>query len=202
MSRNEMYPWSTLERVGDYFIVLHEFKPYEHMNATISIRNRNMQGRIKYSCTKTTYGCIVMVAQVLDHLPEHEVEIVPGLYARTTNVGPSPVTLGNKPPVRELTQAERVAQMSASVRVANLPWWHDPKTGMLVVSSTLLQEPEASLWYKKQFNPKPNDPYPAHYHLDQNLMRRNPVEQTEEDEEGWGDQTFQPGEDDVSLDDA
>lgn len=199
MPPGEMYPWSTLERVGDYFIVLHEFKPYEHMNATISVRNRNMKGRIKYCCVKTTYGSIVMVAQVQDYVPEHEVEILPGLLARTTNVGPSPVSLGNKPVSRQLTQQERINMMSWQMRKANLPWWYDEK-GTLVANG--LKEPELSKWMSGQFKPHPEAPYPDHYNLDENLMRRE-VEEPDEVEEWENDEPpiINGGEDDVELND-
>lgn len=204
MPPSEMYPWSTLEKVGDYFLVLESFKTYVHMNATIAVRNRNMRDRMKYVCTKTTYGSIVMVAQILDHVPEYEVEILPGLLARTTNVGPSPVSLGNKPQVRELTQQEKVNRMSAEQRAANLPWWYDPKTRTLLVSN-LVKEPELSLWMAKKFNPGAETPYPEHYNLDENLLKKTREqimhEDDDEEEEEWGDQTFPAaGEDSVDID--
>jgi hypothetical protein len=195
MGTGELYPWSTLEKVGDYFLVLSSFKPYHHMNATISVRNRNMRGRMKYSCTQTTYGSIVMLAQVLDHLPEHEVEILEGLLARTTNVGPSPVSLGNRPINRPLTQQERVDRMSPEVRASNLPWWYDPKTRQLICGP-LIKEPELSQWFNKQFNPGAETPYPAHYNLDENLY----LKQVEEEDEDDG-VPINSGEDDLDLDD-
>ncbi len=200
MPPSEMYPWSTLENVGDYFLVLDTFKTYVHMNATIAVRNRNMRGRMKYVCTQTTYGCIVMLAQVLDHVPVHEVEILPGLLARTTNVGPSPVTLGNKPLTRELTQQERVNRMSPEMRAANLPWWYDPNTRKLVVSN-LVKEPELSLWYNKQFNPGAETPDPEHYNLDHNLMikTREQLMDEEDDDFAEGVPIDFTGDDDVDL---
>lgn len=203
MPPSEMYPWSTLENVGDYFIVMEEFKPYVHMNATISVRNRNMRGRMKYVCAKTSYGSIVMVAQVADVVPSHEVEIVPGLYARTVNVGPSPVQLGNKPQAREFTQQEKVNRMTWQVRNANLPWWYDPVKRNLVVNPDLIKDPEAELFYRKQFNPGAETPYPDHYNLDENLMIREAPAQDEEDEDDdeGVPMIINDGADDVDIDD-
>jgi hypothetical protein len=168
-----MYPWSSLTEVGDYFLVLEETRAYAHMSATVSMRNLSMKGRMKYAAVRTTYGTIVMLAQVRDDLPEYDVAITEGLLARVNRVGPSPTPpLGGRPVGRELSVHEKVSRMSPEQRAANLPWWYDPMSMKLIGNGNVMREPELSQWINGTFHPHKDAPYPEHYNLDDNLMIR------------------------------
>ena len=187
MAKTELYPWSTLQKVGDYFIVMEEFKPYHYMNAIVSVRNNYQRGKFKYSCVKTTYGCIVMLAQVQDYMPEYDVEIAEGLRALVTSTGPRDrAPLGNRPETRELTVSEKVNRMSPEVRENNLPWWYDGVNGKLVWNGKIANKSDTEQYFKG-WRPDKNEPYPEIYDLDSNLIKRDrPVEEDEENED-FGD---------------
>ena len=198
MAKPELYPWSLLTEVGDYFCVPAELKPFPYMSAYVTQKNYRLAGKMKYSATKTSYGTIVMLVQIGDEIPPHEFNSPDGVLSSTSrrqvlaSMANPRENLGEKPVVPERTQQQKVNAMSWEVRNANLPWWYDPKKGTLVVNPEVIKEPEASLFYTKQFNPGPETPYPEHYNLDENLIRRTEAPAAEEDEEEWGDQTFPP----------
>lgn len=191
MSRQAVYPWATLEKVGDYFIVTEAMRPSAHyfMNATVAQRNKHMAGKIKYCCIKTSYGCIVMVAQVADHIPPYDYEVIPGLFAvanRFDHTATQP--LGNKPQARELTQAEKVARMTFDVRNANLPWWWDNGKFLWNGNIKKKRSEDVDAFVNKNMAHfgNANTPYPEFYNLDENLIRRVEEVVDDEEEEDWG----------------
>src|SRR6266511_623191 len=212
MSRNETYPWSLLTEVGDYFCVPSSFKPYQYVSMMVAQKNYRLAGTLKYTTVKTTYGCIVLLCQVSDEEPAHEFVTPEGILASTSRrhliaqaEAPSS-SLGERPSVPKRTVSQITDAMHWTIREANLPWWFDPRTRKLVVNPKLIQEPESSLWMSKEFNPDKDDPYPEHYHLDQDLMRKTrdqimaeEAEEAEsEEEEDWGPPpTINDGEDSV-----
>lgn len=191
MAREEIYPWATLEHVGDYFAVMPDFRTYYHMNATVAQRNKHYSGRMRYACVKTTYGCLVILAQVQDQLPPHDYEVVNGLYAKspTTEPGEGEIfstSLGKRPARRELTQEERIARIPRATRLDNLPWWWEGEKFIWNVAvDRRAEDVEAYMSGKFKFGPE--DPYPEFYNLDENFIKR--VEPgsvlDEEDEDEW-----------------
>lgn len=198
MAREQLYPWATLQKAGDYFIVMDEFKSYHHMNAVVSVRNSYMRGNFKYCCIKTTYGCIVMLAQVKDFMPEYDVEIVQGLRAMVAATGERVrAPLGNKPETRELTISEKVNRMSPEVREANLPWWYDPMNGKLIWNGKIANEKDTGEYFAG-WRPSSDTPYPDSYDLDSNLLKREHKVEDEEDGEDFGDHPVFDQDDDVA----
>lgn len=204
MAKPEIYPWSLLTEVGDYFCVPADLKPFPYVSQYVTQKNYRLVGQMKYSATKTSYGTIVMLAQIGEETPPYEFNSPEGILSSTSRKHlissmydkADQKRLGEKAVVAERTIQQKVNAMSWEVRNANLPWWYDPKKGTLVVNPEVIKEPEATLFYTKQFNPGPDMPYPDHYNLDENLLRRSEAPATEEEEEEWGDQTFPPsGED-------
>lgn len=193
MSREEVYPWATLTQVGDYFLVTEEFRPNCHyfMNATVAQRNKYYKGRAKYTCVKTTYGCIVMLVQVGEDMPGYDYAVMGGVFAsakRFDHTATQP--LGNRPKARELSQYEKIQRMSQPGRVDNLPWWYDG--GKLVWNNNGAKRPEdLDAWLNNRFPFGPNDPYPEFYMLDENLIKRaepvldnDPVDEDEDEDFG------------------
>jgi hypothetical protein len=199
MPQLEKYPWSLLVEVGDYFCVPTEVKDYRYMSMLVTQRNYRFGHTVRHITAKTTYGTIVMLAQVGEEIPPHEFKQPDGILASTSrrhliearSQPPSHEGLGEKPIVAPRTQQQIVNAMHWDVRNHNLPWWYDPKKGTLVVNPEIIRDPEAELFYKKQFNPGPETPYPEQYNLGPDLLiRSTPVQEDEEEE--WGDQTFEP----------
>jgi hypothetical protein len=194
MARTEIYPWTTLESVGDYFFVLSEFRDYYHMNATVAQRNKHYSGRMKYACVRTTYGSLIVLAQVHSDTPTHDYEVVEGVYAKSaaTEPGEGDVrtqVLGKRPEVRrQLTQQERISRMPRGVRLANLPWWWEGTD--FVWNVGVRRRPEdVESYMSGNFKFGPNDPYPEFYRLDENFVRRgdqdSPVDDVEDEEDMW-----------------
>ena len=193
MSRVEIYPWSTLTEVGDYFAVTTELRPdaQSFMYATVAQRNSYRRGLMKYACSKTTYGCIVMLVQVGDEVPDHDYSPAPGILARVegkpaTGVPMKPrlPALGNRPPVKELSQSEKVARMTRESKNANLPWWYEG--GKLLWNPAVPKRKEdVEAYIGQKFAFGPDDPYPEFYNLDNNLTRieRERTMLEEDDEE-------------------
>lgn len=199
MSAPSVYPWHTLQRVGDYFIITNEWKggnTYAFMNATVAQRNSYFKGKMKYACVKTTYGCIVFLAQTSDNLPEYDYEPYPNIYAVAVNIGRDPDVepLGNRPYARELTQQEKVERMSPEMRRANLPWWYE--YGKLVWNPLIpKRQVDVDAFFASNFTFGPDDPYPEFYALDDALMRTDDSPQEGDEEEDWGDEgVFPPAE--------
>lgn len=199
MARDEIYPWSTLRNVGDYFIVETKVRPYSYVSQLVSQRNYRVKSQ-KLSYTKTDYGTIVMLAEIPGEYPPIGYEYTLGVYTgpimeRVFEVEKEAEAPGARPLPRVLTMKERVARMSVEEKNANLPWWYDPKNNQLLVNTRLIKEPESTMWMEKRFTPNVNDPYPEHYNLDDDLKIKRDEEQ-EDEEEDWGDTgLFPPGED-------
>lgn len=174
MSRTEVYPWSLLTEVGDYFAVPDTVKPYSYMSQLIAQRNYRAGKGLKLTTVKTTYGTIVLVAQIGDELPPFEFRTPEGILAVTSreNVKRSQdhnTPLGERPtrPVR--SQREIVAAMTTDMKIANLPWWYDGK-GTLVFNPKVATPEDLDRWYNKQKMPGPDDPYPDYYNLDEYMQ--------------------------------
>lgn len=163
-----------LVEVGDYFCVPEEFKPFSYMGRLVSQRNSKMKDR-KFSATRTNYGTIVMLAQVGEEIPPHEYVSPDGILSSTSRSDREPSTA-------KLTQQQIINRMTPAVREANLPWWFDPQNGRLLVNPKICRDPELELWHNNKFSPKPEDPYPAQYRLDENLLIR-PLEDPMDDDE-------------------
>jgi len=197
LSRQEVYPWATLVKVGDYFFVTDDFKANAHyfMNATVAQRNKHHKGRAKYTCVKTTYGCIVMLVQVADNVPPYDYEVVQGIYASAAAFDhTAEQLLGNKPKARELTHAEKVARLPLEVKQANLPWWYEGSK-LLWNPNIQKRKEDQEAWFARSFPFGPNDPYPEFYNLDENFRTRLPeTDELDEGPEDWGDESaFEPG---------
>lgn len=202
MGRSETYPWSLLTEVGDYFCVMTETKPFSYMSMLVSQRNYRFKDR-KFSCVKTSYGSIVLLAQLLDETPPYEFNHE-GILCSTSRQhlirshvhAPDPAAPGERPVAPPRTQQQIVAMMSPEQREYNLPWWKDPKTGQLLFNGKVATMADAEKWVSKTWRPDPDAPYPDYYHLDENLQRKSRDQlmmETEEDEEDWGSQVFEPG---------
>lgn len=191
MSRAEVYPWSLLTEVGDYFVVPYDFKPYQYMSMMTSQRNYKMKGRVRYACEKTTMGSIVLVAEVNEEVPPHDLEFPHGIiccYSKAS--APSTVndrtqTLGSRPKSPDRTQSQRVANMSMDMKLANLPWWRDERTGKMIGNPRIMtQEDTTKYLIKQEKYPDPNIPYPDYYRLDENLMQ---YEVNDDEDEDFGE---------------
>lgn len=198
MSRAEIYPWSLLTEVGDYFTVPEAFKPNSYVSAMVSQRNYRLQGLKRFVAAKTSYGTIVMLCQINEEMPPYEFMTPDGVTGSTSRqqlimdaqVQDSELPMSNRPIRVKRTQSQIVAQMALQVKQENLPWWHDPRTGKLVTNPKLMQEPETSLWLKNQFAPGPDDPYPEHYNLGPDMMRRSRedmLSDVDDEEEDFGE---------------
>lgn len=189
MSRIEIYPWSTLQKVGDYFVVTEDFKANSHyfMNATVAQRNKHKKSVFKYTCVKTTYGCIVMLVQIGDDVPPYDYEVVDGIYAIATafdNTATQP--LGNKPKARELTHKEKVDRLPLAVKQENLPWWYED--GKLLWNPKVEKRREdTEAYYKGTFQFGAMDPYPEFYNLGSDFRKKSDTEEHIESEEDWGE---------------
>lgn len=190
MARAEIYPWSLLTEVGDYFVVPYSFKAYQYMSALVSQRNYRLRGVIKYACEKTTAGSIVMVVEVESETPAHEFVTPEGIMCLTSRqlgsaiVKDRTLDLGTKPHAPKRTQRQIVDMMSVDVRTQNLPWWHDSRTGKVVGNPKVMTQEDVERYLvRREPFPGPDVPYPDYYRLDENLMRR-PEEADEEEDFG------------------
>lgn len=190
MSRHETYPWSALIAVGDYFVVPYDLKPYSYMTRLVSQRNwrNNTVGDSpKYACAKIESGTIIFVAEVGGRAPFSNFQTDNGIfgYAESMNNVPA-VSIGLseigkfKHPVR--TQSQRVAMLSLEQKTANLPWWFNPQTGLMVANPSVMTEADIQKYLiEKEPLPDENDPYPEYYNLDDSFMRRDPSDEEDED---------------------
>lgn len=194
MSRTEIYPWSLLTEVGDYFAVPEKVKPFAYMSALVAQRNYRTASSVRLSANKTTYGTIVMVVQIQDREPPYEYLSPEGIMAITGKQHVASAIrgdLGERPVMRKRTVSEIVKQMSVEVKEANLPWWYDPKTNNLVFNPKVATPEDLEKWYSKQKMPGPNDPYPEYYHLDENLIRKSREQIMAEEDEPNEDEFFE-----------
>jgi hypothetical protein len=180
-----MYPWSMLTEVGDYFAVPAEFKHFAYVSALVAQRNYRTASKVRYSATKTSYGTIVMVAQVGEEKPPFEYLSPEGIMSVTSRAairaqGPH-TALGERATVAKRTVSQIVGQMSVEQKEANLPWWYDKK-GQLVFNSKVATPADLERWYNKEKMPGKDEPYPAYYDLDENLTKRERSGDDEADE--------------------
>lgn len=183
MSRSEIYPWSLLVEVGDYFAVPTEMKPFSYMSALVSQRNYK-NTKIKFSATRTTYGTIVMVAQVGEEPPPYDYKSADGIMAiegkRKLRSQDHNTPLGDRPNMPPRSVKQIVASMSPETREANLPWWTDPRTGKLVFNSKVATPEDLEKWYRGEKLP---EHYPDYYDLDSSLIKRTPEAEEEQEED-------------------
>lgn len=186
MSRTELYPWSMLTEVGDYFVVPASFKPSGYVCQLVAQRNYKGGYGIKLSATKLSYGTIVMVVQVRDEVAPHDYISPEGIlsitgkqYLRSQD---HTTPLGERPQVAKRTVSQIVALMPIEQREANLPWWYDKK-GQLIFNSKIATQADLERWYNKEKMPGKDEPYPAYYNLDENLIKRDePDDEVDEEE--------------------
>lgn len=195
MSRAGIYPWDMLQEVGDYFAVPETFKPYAYMSALVSQRNYKEKGNRRYSCERTTYGSIVLLAQIREEIPDFDFCSDHGIMTMSVRemVGkPKDLAtpLGDRIKAPERTQEQIVAGMSQQVKEANLPWWRDPKGGGVIVNQRVATKKDIERWIRKEWVPNPEAPYPDYYNLDENLMKKNQerlIFDDEVEDEDFGD---------------
>lgn len=187
MSRTEIYPWAMLTEVGDYFAVPTSFKPYSYMSMLVAQRNYKTVSGQKLTTHKTTYGTIVMLAQVRDELPPYEFLSAEGIMSITDKRylmklarEPHDPT-GEKPtrPVRTVSQMVNV--MTLEAKQANLPWWYEK--GKLVFNPRVATKEDLDAWVSKQKTFNKDAPYPDYYHLDEDLTRKSSVAVAAEESE-------------------
>lgn len=203
MSRAEIYPWSLLTEVGDYFCVPESFKPYSYMSLLVSQKNYRMKGITKYTCEKTSYGTIVMLAQIGDEIPPYEFQSEEGILSISSRkVGlqpPSRLTVGDAPVRPKRTQVQMISMMPPAKRNANLPWWYDAEGNFVTNPGVITEEDENKYVILGETPPGPEDPYPEYYGLDENLERRTKsMEEWEEEPVITGDFEHTEGEDEGS----
>lgn len=203
MSRNELYPWSLLTEVGDYFVVPKEFKEHDYMSRLVSQKNYRREGPRRFISAKTSIGTIVMLAEIEGEVPPHEFVSAEGILSSTSRqhllrTMPHDNPIGDKPQRAKRTQKEIVAMMSQEMRLQNLPWWFDPHNGKLLMNLRVAKDPELTAWQKNEFTPTPETPYPDHYNLDANLMVREEPDPGEVDEveDEWAGLSVGGGDDD------
>lgn len=189
MSRAELYPWSLLTEVGDYFAVPSTFKPHQYMSQLVAQRNYKAGHGVKLTACKTSYGTIVFVAQVGDEKPPYEFLTPEGIMAVTSRdhllrYQTESTPLGERAVRPKRTVSQIVEAMSWEMRTENLPWWYDNK-GQLVFNAKIATEEDTDKWYRREKMPGKDDPYPEYYNLDENLTRksRSQVMEDEEPEE-------------------
>lgn len=196
MSRQEIYPWSTLNEVGDYFVVPHTFKKHGDIRRYMNVKNSQMKHKYKYGCVENGDTTNVVLLCRIGELPPYEFTNEVGIMCmvsrkdtvRSARAGEETTALGVKPLAPKRTQEQIIAAMSPEERQANLPWWYDPRNGKLLVNTRLIREPEATLFHENKFRPSPTAPYPEHYGLDENLRLKTREQQwDEEDEEDFGE---------------
>jgi hypothetical protein len=197
MSRAEMYPWSLLTEVGDYFAVPSTLKPFSYMSQLIAQRNYRGGTGVRLTAVKTSYGTIILVSQVGEELPPYDFLSPEGIYSvqskqHVRSQGPgSP--LGERPTAPKRKVSEIVARMSIDEKLHNLPWWYDDK-GTFVMNSKIAVKADHERWFTKQPMPGKDVPYPDYYNLDENLHRKPDLvddePEIEDDEFGIEEETM------------
>lgn len=175
--RPETYPWSALTEVGDFFVVSETVKPYSYVAAYVSQRNHRLDGEMIYSCRKIPGGTYVSLAYYQGWDPRILEE-----FGESVWVG-RPVGGGDSAPgpkgIEEIaaevaareTQEKKIRRLSQEHKLTNLPWWWEDGKPMLN-SRVMTQKDTEKYVLGRQPVPGPNEPYPAHYNLDENFVRR------------------------------
>lgn len=193
MSRTELYPWTMLREVGDYFLLPKTVQPFEYMKRFVAVRNSRLKGVSKHVVADLGDHTIVILAQVNSEVPPYEYEDSSGaLCSGSRNVLIEKLRgnvqeVGVKPVVAPRTVSQKVAAMSPEQRMANLPWWYDPRTGHFLVNPKIIDDEDSDLWHKGLLKPGSETPYPEKYHLDDDLQRKSRAQIMEEaeDEDEW-----------------
>lgn len=195
MSRIEMYPWSEMTEMGDYFIVPEDVKPYSYVSMMVTQRNYKMKDR-RFASAKTSLGTVVMVINVLAKEPVYDTINNAGVLIRksgnTARFMAAYDDRGEPLPRagmealegklgREMTQEEKIAFMTPQERAENLPWWKDPQTNLAVFGKTITKADAEKYILRREPLPDVETPYPDYYNLDINLRVR--MEEKPEDED-------------------
>ena len=203
MSKAEMYPWSMLSEVGDYFIVPYHFKQHSYVSMLISQRNYKCVDSKKYSASKTHHGTIVMVIEFNKELPAYEFKTEQGIlcsssrkFAQSLEAQSLPV--GERPQTSQRRLVDRVAVMSVDERNSNLPWWYDPKNGKLLWNGKVADEADTAR-YMGGWHPPTDFEYIEKYGLDYHLNKKVQHEGDQDEEEDYGDHPI-IGDDDEQTD--
>jgi len=159
-------------------------------------KNAQLKKEFKYTAVENGDTTTVLLILRVGELPPYEFTNEYGIMAmlsrrdtvRSARAGEQTTALGVRPLAPKRTQSQIIAIMSPEERQANLPWWHDPKNGQLLVNTRLIKDPEALMFHENKFRPNPETPYPSHYNLDDNLRLKTREQQfDEEDEEDYGE---------------
>lgn len=176
LSRAEIYPWSTLTQVGDFFVVSETVRPYSYVAAYVSQRNHRLNGEMIYACRKIPGATYVSLAYYEGWSPVVLEEFGDNIWVGRVAEGGSGVSgpvgiesIAAKVAERE-TQEKRVARLSLEHKMENLPWWWD-KGKPLLNSRVLTESDRRKYGVGKQPVPGPNEPYPSYYNLDENFIR-------------------------------
>lgn len=189
MSRFEMYPWSLMTEVGDYFAVPTEFKPFSYVSQLVTQRNYRAGSRVKMTAVKVNYGTIVLVAQVLGELPPYEYKSPEGIMSISSKQRMRELLTSHGTPLGERavapirTVSQIVNAMSWEAKNANLPWWYDPKSHALVFNARVATAEDTDKWFRKEPMPGKDEPYPEYYGLDENLTKKTRQQLMDEEPE-------------------
>jgi hypothetical protein len=197
--RPELYPWSSLTEVGDFFIISESLKPYNYVSAYVSQRNHRLDGEMIYSCKKIPGGTYVSLAYYDGWDPGTLEEFGEDVWVgKAGGGGPAPkgiVEIAEEKrgiraaAVERETQEKRIARLSRQHKIENLPWWWE--NGKPVLNSRVMSHADTEKYVLgRKTVPGPNEPYPAHYRLDENFVRH-----AEEDEDS-GEYFEEPEDDD------
>lgn len=204
--RPELYPWSLLVEVGDFFIISESLKPYSYVSAYVSQRNHRLDGEMIYSCKKIPGGTYVSLAYYEGWDPGTLEEFGEDVWVgKAGGGGPAPKgiveVVEEKRQMRAAaererkaaeardTQEKRIARLSRQHKIENLPWWWE--NGKPVLNSRVMTHADTEKYVLgRKTVPGPNEPYPAHYRLDENFVRH-----AEEDEDS-GEYFEEPEDDD------
>lgn len=177
MSRAEMYPWSSLHRVGDFFIVPYSIKPHSYVSMMVNQRNYRMKenGPHRWCSFKAQFGTIVFLAEIIGQVPEHDFATPDGVLGFNSDAKPAP------PGAPPLTLFQKVAKLNLAEKQMNLPWWFSD--GQLIFNPQVATSEDLDKWYHKVLRVTPDTPYPDYYHLDENLIRRPPAPDSEDEDD-------------------
>ena len=213
VANTEIYPWASLQEVGDYFIVVEKDsgKTASFMKQTVWIRNRYCKQRgqnLRYAAFATSYGCVVFLAEVDGQVPDYDFAMSTGIYGimrePTGSAGRHVEAVSPKPPPpRPLTTYEKTQRMSREQREANLPWWYENGKLFWNANPNVVKRPQdLDNFLKRTFPFGPNDPYPEEYELDENLFRktREQVDAEFEEEEARLEESWQEEYEDSETD--
>jgi hypothetical protein len=204
MARTEMYPWSLLTEVGDYFCVPDSFKPHSYMSLLVSQRNYRMKGIAKYACEKTSYGSIVIMAQVGEELPPYEFVSAEGILsisARAVGIDKThKISIGDAPVLPKRTQQKLIDMMSPEMKQRNLPWWFDSRSEKWVTNPAVIKPTDVDKYILGgQPFPSAEDPYPEYYNLDEDLQIKETIDEAEDEWAGESVVDFEGPDGDVGT---